>query len=70
MLYATGLVAGGSIAGLLIVFIVQFSPVPLGAFGESMQQALGEPGGTIVATAAFAVLCTLLVRRALRSLAN
>ena len=70
MLFATGLVAGGSIAGLLIVFIVQFSPVALGGFGESLQQALGEPGGTIVATAAFAVLCTLLVRRALRSLAN
>ena len=70
MLFATGLVAGGSIAGLLIVFIVQFSPVALGGFGESLQQALGEPGGTIVATVAFAVLCTLLVRRALRSLAN
>jgi putative OPT family oligopeptide transporter len=38
MLFATGLVAGGSIAGLLIVFVVQFSPTDLGAFGHGLQE--------------------------------
>jgi hypothetical protein len=68
MLFATGLVAGGSIAGLLIVLVVQFSPVPLNHFGESLQRTIGEPFDTIIALAAFAALCTLLVRRALRRL--
>jgi putative OPT family oligopeptide transporter len=67
MLFATGLVAGGSIAGLLIVFVVQFSPVHLGAFGERLQASLGGMAN-LVALAAFAVLCTLLVRRALKRL--
>jgi putative OPT family oligopeptide transporter len=67
MLFATGLVAGGSIAGLLIVFVVQFSPVDLGAFGERLQASLGG-AANLVALAAFAALCTLLVRRALRKL--
>jgi putative OPT family oligopeptide transporter len=67
MLFATGLVAGGSIAGLLIVFIVQFSPVHLAAFGERLQASLGG-AANLVALAAFAGLCTLLVRRALRQL--
>jgi hypothetical protein len=69
MLFATGLVAGGSIAGLLIVFIVQFSPTNLGAFGEHLQEQLGEPMGSLIGLVAFGVLCTLLVRRALRRLA-
>ena len=68
MLFATGLVAGGSIAGLLIVFTVQFSPVNLASFGESLQHSIGDVAGTLVALAAFALLCTLLVRRALRTL--
>jgi uncharacterized oligopeptide transporter (OPT) family protein len=71
MLFATGLVAGGSIAGLLIVLIVQLTTaanVNLGHFGEGLQASLGEPTATIVALAAFAVLCTLLVKRALRHL--
>ena len=42
MLFATGLVAGGSIAGLLIVFIVQFSPVNIAGYGEHLQAQLGE----------------------------
>ena len=67
MLFATGLVAGGSIAGLLIVFVVQFSPVHLGAFGERLQASLGG-FANVVALLAFAALCTLLVRRALRKL--
>lgn len=68
MLFATGLVAGGSIAGLLIVFVVQFSPTDLAAFGEGLQATLGAPLDTLVALGAFTVLCTLLVRRALRQL--
>ena len=68
MLFATGLVAGGSIAGLLIVFIVQFSPVNLAQWGESFQHSLGDPADTLVALGAFAVLCSMLVRRALRKL--
>jgi hypothetical protein len=71
MLFATGLVAGGSIAGLLIVLIVQgtaaggFNPAGV---GESIQEALGDPATTLVALGAFAALCALLVRRALRRL--
>jgi putative OPT family oligopeptide transporter len=68
MLFATGLVAGGSIAGLLIVFVVQFSPVNLAQWGEALQHSLGEPADTLVALGAFAVLCSMLVKRALRKL--
>jgi putative OPT family oligopeptide transporter len=68
MLFATGLVAGGSIAGLLIVFVVQFSPVNLAQWGEAFQHALGDPADTLVALGAFALLCSMLVRRALRRL--
>jgi hypothetical protein len=68
MLFATGLVAGGSIAGLLIVFVVQFSPINLAQWGESFQHSLGDPADTLVALGAFAVLCSMLVRRALRRL--
>ncbi|MCL4846754.1 MAG: oligopeptide transporter, OPT family [Acidobacteria bacterium] len=66
MLFATGLVAGGSIAGLLIVLIVQFSPVNLAAVGESFQERLGDPATTLIALGAFTWLCAQLVRRALR----
>jgi len=69
MLFATGLVAGGSIAGLLIVFIVQVSPYHLGAYGEHLQTLVGEPMGSIIGLVAFGALCALLVRRALRRLA-
>ncbi|MGE3840247.1 MAG: OPT family oligopeptide transporter [Vicinamibacterales bacterium] len=71
MLFATGLVAGGSIAGLLIVLVVQLTSVAnisLTHFGESIQQSLGDPANTIVALGAFAALCAMLVRRALRQL--
>ncbi len=71
MLYATGFVAGGSIAGLLIVLIVQAATgmdLHLGAYGEDIQAALGPLGSSIVALVIFAGLCTLLVRRALRKL--
>lgn len=71
MLFATGLVAGGSIAGLLIVLIVQLTTmggISLTHFGESIQAALGDSLSTIVALGAFSVLCVMLVRRALSRL--
>ncbi|MBL8141828.1 MAG: oligopeptide transporter, OPT family [Acidobacteria bacterium] len=66
MLYATGLVAGGSIAGLIIVFIAQLE-LGLGHYGESLQESLGDPAGTLIAVGVFAALCGSLVRRALRN---
>ncbi len=74
MLFATGLVAGGSIAGLLIVFIGQLTTPEgaaeswLGEWGRHFQGLLGDPLSTLVAVGAFAILCGLLVRRALRPL--
>ncbi len=65
-LYATGLVAGGSIAGLIIVFIAQLE-LGLGHYGESLQESLGDPAGTLIAVGVFAALCGSLVRRALRN---
>jgi len=67
MLYATGLVAGGSIAGLLILVILQFAPGITG-YGEGLQKSLGEVPGTLIALGAFAILCTVLVRKALQKL--
>lgn len=72
MLFSTGLVAGGSIAGLAIVLLAQIGggsfAENLGAFGQAIQDRLGDLGSTIVALIAFAVLCTLLVRTALKKL--
>ncbi|MDD5627608.1 MAG: oligopeptide transporter, OPT family, partial [Elusimicrobia bacterium] len=68
MLYSTGLVAGGCIAGLLIVLAWRFAP-GLTHFGEGLQSQLGELPGTFIALAAFAVLCTMQVRKALKKLA-
>ena len=76
MLYATGLVAGGSIGGLLTVLIGQ---IPLGGEAGGFADKLNNPGehiqeiltvwpASIVALLIFAGLCTLLVRRALRRL--
>jgi len=76
MLYATGLVAGGSIGGLLTVLIGQ---IPLGGQAGGLVDYLNNPGehvqelltvwpASIVALLIFAGLCTLLVRRALRQL--
>ena len=72
MLFSTGLVAGGSIAGLLIVLLAQiqegeFSDTMRG-IGERIQTSLGDTGATIVALIAFAVLCALLVRQALKKM--
>ena len=66
MLYATGLVAGGSIAGLIIVFVTQ-AELGLGHFGEGLQESLGDPAGTLIAVGVFLALCASLVRRALRN---
>ncbi len=72
MLYSTGLVAGGSIAGLMIVLLAQVGDgafaETLGAFGHGIQESLGDLGSTVVALIAFTVLCTLLVRTALKKL--
>ena len=71
MLFSTGLVAGGSIGGLFIVIMAQINggrlAESLGSVGHSLQESLGG-GATLVALLAFAALCTLLVRRALRKL--
>ena len=67
MLYSTGLVAGGSIAGLMILVILQFAPGITG-LGERLQGKLGDVPGTLIALGAFALLCAVLVRKALQKL--
>jgi hypothetical protein len=55
----------------LVVLIVQAtaaSGINLGHFGELIQGALGDPVNTLVALGAFAALCAMLVKRALRHL--
>jgi putative OPT family oligopeptide transporter len=79
MLYATGLVAGGSLGGVLIAlvaFIGDFflhmeKPTLLEKFdlGQKFYPALkGGIGGNILGAAVFAVLCVLLVRNARKKL--
>ncbi|HBL18953.1 MAG: oligopeptide transporter, OPT family [Elusimicrobia bacterium GWA2_69_24] len=67
MLYSTGLVAGGCIAGLLIVLAWKFAP-GLTHFGESLQAKTGELTGTLIALGAFGLLCAVQVRKALQKL--
>ncbi|MBI5240431.1 MAG: oligopeptide transporter, OPT family [Elusimicrobia bacterium] len=67
MLYSTGLVAGGCIAGLLLVLAWKFFP-NVTHFGEGLQERLGETPGTLIALAAFAALCAVQVRKALQKL--
>ena len=67
MLYATGLVAGGCIAGLLLVIAWKFFP-GVTHFGEGLQAKMGDIPGTLIALGAFALLCTMLVRKALQKL--
>jgi putative OPT family oligopeptide transporter len=70
MLYATGLVAGGSLAGIAIALLV--------GFGDELHAGLNDAllvghnyyaklgmGGDLIAIAMFAVLCAFLVRQAL-----
>ncbi|MFO0980820.1 MAG: oligopeptide transporter, OPT family [Planctomycetota bacterium] len=67
MLYSTGLVAGGSIGGLIVVLLSQAN-WGLGSPGEKLQHSIGDGGATIVALVAFGLMCLMLVRRALRKL--
>jgi hypothetical protein len=73
MLYSTGLVAGGSIAGLLVAVLISL-PATQGfvksiAFGEhwNVLGIFGE-SGEWSALFMFAVLCFFLVRRSLKKL--
>jgi len=80
MLYATGLVAGGSIGGVLIAFLAFFgdrvlkmeSPTLLEAtdFGNKLYGEFREGlvTGGILCGAVFAVLCVLLVKNARKKL--
>jgi putative OPT family oligopeptide transporter len=79
MLYSTGLVAGGSIAGILIAVLASVmievdgkekSLTRVLGIGHGYQERLGSPWTDLIAVAAFAVLCYLLVRTALRKLDN
>jgi putative OPT family oligopeptide transporter len=67
MLFSTGLVAGGSIAGLLILLVLQAAP-GVTRFGEGLQGKFSDPANTLIALGAFALLCGVLVRRALKKL--
>jgi putative OPT family oligopeptide transporter len=76
MLFSTGLVAGGSIAGLIIVLLSQipwggeeggFAKLLRGP-GEHIQEFLGDPASTLIALGAFAALCAMLVRKSLKQL--
>ena len=81
MLYATGLVAGGSLGGVLIAFVAFFgdrvlhmeSPTLLEKLdlGEKLFPAIknGLVSGGILGGAAFAVLCILLLKNARKKLA-
>jgi putative OPT family oligopeptide transporter len=73
MLFSTGLVAGGSIAGLLLAIFTTWS-VTQGALGGlgfakewNVVGLIGEHA-PLSGTLFFALLCTLLVRRSLRKL--
>ena len=77
MLFSTGLVAGGAIAGLLTLLTVEGvrllnesrgTDLDLASFGAYVQEAIGPIGSSVVALVIFAGLCTLLVRKALRKL--
>jgi putative OPT family oligopeptide transporter len=72
MLFSTGLVAGGSIAGLLIVMLAQVRGgalmEALGGLGHGLQGSLSDPAAILIAVGAFGILCATLVRTALRKL--
>lgn len=68
MLFSTGLVAGGSLAGILIAVVASIDEGKLAkslAIGEHFQQRLGWPVADLIAVGAFALLCFFLVRSAL-----
>jgi putative OPT family oligopeptide transporter len=66
MLYATGLVAGGSIAGIAIALLIGFGGklADVLNLGKGYWENLGI-GGDLISLAAFGVLCILLVRHAM-----
>jgi putative OPT family oligopeptide transporter len=75
MLYSTGLVAGGSIAGLLVAILISVDTPWLRRFveaaasvGSDLNLVIFGEGGTWSALAMFAVLCFFLVRRSLKKL--
>ena len=80
MLYATGLVAGGSLGGVLIAFLAFFGDTVLHwekptllqrtDLGAKLYPALrdGLVSGSILGAIAFAILCVLLVRNARKRL--
>ncbi len=80
MLYATGLVAGGSLGGVLIAFVAFFGDTVLHMekpnllekldFGSKLFPALknGVVSGGILSAVAFAVICFLLLQKASQKL--
>ena len=80
MLYSTGLVAGGSLAGVLIAFVVFVGDVVLHMEKPTLLETLdlgsrffpdlknGLVSGGILCAVVFAALCVLLVRNARKSL--
>ncbi|MEP6801978.1 MAG: oligopeptide transporter, OPT family [Acidobacteriota bacterium] len=80
MLYATGLVAGGSLGGVLIAFVAFFGDTVLHMekpnllekldFGSKLFPALknGLVSGGILSAVAFAVICFLLLQKASQKL--
>jgi hypothetical protein len=66
MLYATGLVAGGSLAGIAIALLVGFGGSVADALniGRNYYDELGL-GGDLIAFAMFALLSATLLRHAL-----
>ncbi|MFO0656564.1 MAG: oligopeptide transporter, OPT family [Polyangia bacterium] len=68
MLYATGLVAGGSLAGMLIAFLQGFAEPVANKLdlGRDYWTRLGL-GGDVIAAGAFFVLSVFLIRQALSS---
>jgi putative OPT family oligopeptide transporter len=72
MLYSTGLVAGGSLAGILIAVLASIQGGELMktlGVGHAYQGRVG-PWADVIAVLAFAVLCFFLVRTALKKLNN
>lgn len=67
MLFATGLVAGGSLAGMLIAFLQGFAKPVADKLdvGHEYWASLGLPGDAIAACAFF-LLCAFLIRQALQ----
>ena len=65
MLYATGLVAGGSLAGIAIALLVGFGGKWSDVLnvGKNYFDKLGL-GGDLIGFAMFAVMCVLLLRQA------